>query len=281
MEADMRNEFAESAARRSGSKLLNYLCLAVAYFHFNLKAQLEYRAAFFSQALAMFVNDCLWLAYFVMLFDRYPVVKGWHAQDVATLWAVTAAGFGIAHFLFGNTLGLARIIAVGELDTWLLYPRALLPHLILGRMNASAFGDAVFGYAVYLVIVRPDLPHFLMFAMLTFSVALLFLGFSVLTGSLSFYLGNADTLSENWRGALIAFSTYPTELFGGKVRLILFTVIPAAFVSGFPVEALRHLSLVHAGCSLAGALAVLGVGVLVFHHGLRRYESGSMVAMRG
>src|SRR5262245_25096321 len=124
------------------NKLLNYLSLAVAYLRFNVKAQLEYRTAFASQAIAMFVNDCFWLAYFVMFFDRFPVIRGWGAADVATLWAVTAAGFGIGHCLFGNSLSIARIIANGELDTWLLYPRALLPHIVLGRMNASAFGDA-------------------------------------------------------------------------------------------------------------------------------------------
>lgn len=261
--------------------LFNYLGLAAAYVRFNVKSQLEYRAAFLSQSIAMFINDLAWLAYFVMFFERFPVKPGWHAADVATLWAVTAAGFGIGHCLFGNSLALARIIANGELDVWLLYPRALLPHVVLGRMNASSFGDAVFGYVVYIVVVRPDMPHMLLFTLLTFSVALLFLGFSVLTGSLSFYVGNGDSLSEGWRNALIAFSTYPTDLFDGKVKLLLFTLIPAAYVSGFPVVALQQLSLLHAAYSLAGALAVVAVAALVFSHGLRRYESGNMVAMRG
>ncbi|MBK9143297.1 MAG: ABC-2 family transporter protein [Candidatus Melainabacteria bacterium] len=262
-------------------KLANYLDLAYSYFGFNLKAKLEYRGAFICQVTAMFVNDCIWLAYFVMVFDHYPVVPGWTSADVATLWAVTAAGFGIAHCLFGNTLELARIIALGGLDVWLLYPRALLPHLVLGKMSASSLGDALFGYAVYILFLRPDWQHLLLFTVLTMSVAVLFLGFSVLSGSLSFYLGNSETLSESWRNALIAFSTYPLDLFDGKVRLLLFTVIPAAFVSGYPVEALRKMSLVDAWYSLLGALLVLGLAIVVFHHGLRRYESGNMVAMRG
>ncbi len=263
------------------NKLSNYLHLASAYLRFNVKSQLEYRTAFISQSVAMFINDCFWLAYFVMLFDRFPIVRGWHAEDVATLWAVTAAGFGIGHCLFGNSLSLARIITNGELDTWLLYPRALLPHIVLGRMSASSFGDAVFGYVVYLLVVRPDLPHMVLFTALTFSVALLFLGFSVLTGSVSFYVGNGESLSESWRNALIAFSTYPTDLFDGKVKLLLFTLIPAAFISGFPVEALQKMSLLHAAYSLGGALAVVAVAVFVFNHGLKRYESGNMVALRG
>lgn len=263
------------------NKLLNYLDLALAYFKFNFKAQLEYRAAFVSQSLAMFLNDCFWLAYFIMFFDKFTVLPGWHAEDVATLWAVTAAGFGLGHSLFGNSLTLARMIADGELDGWLLYPRALLPHIVLGKMNASSFGDAVFGYVVYFVIVKPDVPHVLLFIALTFSVALLFVGFSVLSGSLSFFIGNGESLSDGWRNALIAFTTYPPDLFDGKTRLILYTLIPAAFVSGFPVQALRELSLLHAAYSFLGALFVVAVAVIVFHYGLKRYESGNMVAMRG
>ncbi|HEY9789762.1 MAG TPA: ABC-2 family transporter protein [Candidatus Obscuribacterales bacterium] len=263
------------------NKLLNYLALAGAYFRLNLKAQFEYRFAFISQAVAMFVNDCIWLVYFILFFDKFPVLNGWHAADVATLWAVTAAGFGIAHAFFGNALWLPGIIVRGELDTWLLYPRALLPHLVLGRISPSAFGDAIFGYIVYIAIVHPDLPHFLLFTLMTFTIALLFVGFSVATGSLGFYLGNAESLAEHWRGSLIAFSTYPMGMFKGNVRLLLYTVVPAGFVSGFPIDALQKMSLLHAAYSLGGALLAVALAVVVFYHGLSRYESGNMVAMRG
>lgn len=262
-------------------KLLNYLELASAYVCFNIRAQWEYRTAFLSQAVAMFVNDCIWLAYFAMLFHHFPIIHGWRTTDVAILWAVTAAGFGLAHGFFGNALQLAALIARGELDVWLLYPRALLPHLILGRMNPSAIGDAVFGYIIYIVFVHPDLPHFLLFSLLTFSVAMVLLGVSITAGSLSFFFGNAETLAENWRSSVIAFSTYPTALFEGKVKLLMFTVIPAAFISGFPIQALQQMSLLHAAYSLAGALTIVSLSVVVFYRGLRHYESGNIVALRG
>ena len=134
---------------------------------------------------------------------------------------------------------------------------------------------------MYLIFVRPNLEHFLLFTLLVISVAVLFLGFSVLTGSLAFFLGNAAQLSEQWRFALITFSTYPMVLFDGPVKFVLFTVIPAGFVSGLPIEALRGMNLGFAGLAVLGSLAVLMAGVLVFHLGLRRYESGNLLEMRG
>ncbi len=263
------------------NKLMNYLQLAGAYVCLNWKIQLEYRGAFISQVVAMFLNDAIWVAFWTLFFNRFQVINGWGTSDVITLWAISAAGFGIAHAICGNALFLPGIIARGELDVWMLYPRALLPHLVMGKMSATSVGDAIFGYAVYLAFVRPDLPHFLLFTVLTLSVAVLFVGFSVLTGCLSFFVGNAESLSTQWRFAMITFSTYPAGLFKGGAKLLIFTLIPAGFVSHFPIEALRKLSLIDAGLAFAGSLAVVAVAVSVFYFGLNRYESGNSLAMRG
>jgi ABC-2 type transport system permease protein len=263
------------------ARIRNYLGLAVAYTRLNLSAQLEYRGAFITQVAAMFLNDGVWVVFWMLFFTRFPVLRGWSLDDVITLWALSAAGFGLAHAIYGNALQLAGVIARGQLDAWMLYPRALLPHLLLGRMNATAWGDALFGYAVYLALVQPNLTHFVLFVGLTISTALVFVGFSVFVGSLSFFLGDASSLAEQWRGAVITFSTYPAVLFEGVVKLLLFTLLPAGFVSYLPVQALRDLSLADAGLALAGACGVLAAGVALFYLGLRRYESGNLMEMRG
>jgi ABC-2 type transport system permease protein len=276
MEADM------TAALAKRFKLVwGYAGLAAAYTRLNFNAQLEYRGAFLSQVAAMFINDGMWLAFWSLFFTRFQVLRGWNVNDVITLWAVTASGFGLAYGVFGNTLSLARLIAQGQLDVWMLYPRALLPHLLLGKMSATAWGDALFGYVVYVIFVRPDPLHFLMFAGLSVSTAIVFVGFGVVAGSLSFYLGNATTLARQWFNAMITFTTYPAILFEGLVKLLLFTLIPAAIVSYLPVEALRQLSPGHALLALLGAFALLAISAGVFYHGLRRYESGNLTEMRG
>jgi ABC-2 type transport system permease protein len=221
-------------------KLADYLQLAAAYTRLNLGAQLEYRGAFFSQVFAMFVNDIAWVLFWTFFFSRFPVLHGWNLNDVLLLWAVTASGFGIAYSLMGNAHQLAPLIVNGELDIWMSHPRAVLPHLLLGRSIPSAWGDAMFGYAVFIAIIGPSLGELAMFAVLTVIVAVTFVGLGVLAGSLSFYIGNASSLADEWKFAVISFSTYPPSLFDGVVKLLLFTVIPAGFVSYIPVEALRQ-----------------------------------------
>lgn len=259
----------------------DFIGLVIAYTRLNLAAQLEYRAAFFSQVIAMFLNDGVWVTFWVLFFSRFEVLQGWSVHDVITVWAVTASGFGLATAVCGNAIGLARLIAQGQLDSWMLYPRALLPHVLIGRMSATAWGDALFGFVVYILFVRPDVGHLLLFTALAISTSFLFIGFLVTAGSLSFYMGNAAPLAEQWFFGLITFSTYPAVIFDGAIKLLLFTLIPAGFVSYLPVEALRTLLPEHGILALVGSLVVLAVGVAVFYHGLRRYESGNLMEMRG
>lgn len=263
------------------SRLVNYLGLAIAYIRLNWNAQLEYRGAFLSQMVAMLLNNLMWVAFWVLFFTRFPVLRGWTVEDIVTLWAIASAGFGLAHAIYGNALRLAALITQGQLDVWMLYPRLLLPHLLLGQMNATSWGDLLFGYGAYIGFVHPDVIHFIWFVGLTVSVAALFVGFSVVTGSLSFYLGNASVLGEQWRFAMLTFSTYPGTLFEGGIKIVLYTLIPAGFVTYLPIEALRSLSQIHAAWTVFGSLMILGIGIAVFYHGLRRYESGNLIDMRG
>jgi ABC-2 type transport system permease protein len=162
----------------------------------------------------------------------------------------------------------------------MLYPRALLPHLGPGQNECDGRGRFGFGYITYVLLVRPDCAHFALFVLLTLSVAMLFVGFNLIRGSLAFFVGNAEVLSEQWFFSMITFSTYPSSLFDGWVKLVLYTLIPAGFVSGLPVEALKHFDLTCAALALAGAFAMLLVGIFCFYLGLNHYQSGNLIEMR-
>ena len=79
---------------------------------------------------------------------------------------------------------------------------------------------------------------------------------------------------------MVTFSIYPETLFGGGVRLLLYTLIPAAF-SGFLPARLAHQPSLHAAASaIGGALCVVASALVIFQRGLRRYESGNQIGVR-
>ncbi|MFI4963450.1 MAG: ABC-2 family transporter protein, partial [Legionellales bacterium] len=205
-------------------KLFSYLSLVAAYIRLNLKSELEYRVAFLTQVGGMAINDCIWIIFWCFFFSRFPVVKGWTSVDVVMLWAVSATGFGISDCLFCNARYLAHVINRGQLDTWLVYPRRALPHLILEWFGTNSLGDIIFGFGSFCLFTHPSLARMLFFILLSISAAATVLAVRILSGSLAFFLGNAQPLSEQWENAVLTFSTYPGGLFQGATKLVLFTL---------------------------------------------------------
>jgi len=98
--------------------------------------------------------------------------------------------------------------------------------------------------------------------------------------SLAFWLGDAEGLAQELWGALINFSTYPTVIFKGAVKVLLFTVLPAGFIAYVPVELLRQFRWSWLGGVLGFAALMVVDSTAMFRAGLRRYESGNLIAAR-
>lgn len=264
----------------AGDGLRSRFRLLRVYLLTNIQIQLEYRASFVSLVLGMFINDGLWLAFWTLYFTRFPVVNGWGRQDVMLLWAVMTFGYGIAMGLFGNTAYISELIAQGQLDYYLALPQRVLSHLLISRINVPMLGDILFGSAVFLFLTNPTWERALIFIVVSLCAAAVFLAYNVTVQSLAFYLGSAEMLSSQLGMALVSFSSYPPGIFRGAAKVLLYTVVPAAFVGALPVSLIRQFS-----WPLLGALLAVSGGALLgarwfFYRGLSRYESGNLMVMR-
>jgi ABC-2 type transport system permease protein len=221
------------------------------------------------------------LFFWWVLFERLPSLRGWDLTQVVALYGVMATGFGLATVVCGNATRLAWIVASGDLDYYLALPADPLVHLLVSRMSLPAWGDALFGLLAFLAIAPgrwAQLPLFLLLSLIT---AAIFVAFAVLTGSLAFWLGTAQNLAMQLNNALLTFGLYPVDVFPPLVRALLYTLIPAAFVGSIPVGLLTDFCWARLAGLVAFATALLLVARLVFAWGLRRYESGNLVRVRG
>ena len=255
--------------------------LVLGYLRHNLMSAMAYRGAFFLQVFGMILNNSMLLFFWWVLFSQLPTLRGWDLNQVMTLYGILAFGFGLANVVCGNAFLVARAIVRGDLDYYLALPADPLVHLLVSRMSLSAWGDMIFGLALYL-IASPDrwrsLPLFLLLGGL---VGLIFVAFSVLVSSLAFWIGNADSLAGQAINALLSFGLYPVEIFPGTVQWILYTLIPAAFVGSMPAGLLSAFSWERLALLVAFTAGLMLAASLVFRWGLRRYESGNLVIVRG
>jgi ABC-2 type transport system permease protein len=251
------------------------------YLRHNLMSAMAYRGAFLLQVFGMVLNDAMLLFFWWLLFTRLPTLRGWTLTQVITLYGVVAFGFGAATVVCGNAFLVARIIVRGDLDYYLALPADPLVHLLVSRMSLPSWGDVVFGLLVFLIAAPgrwSSLPLFLLLGLL---VGLIFVAFSVLVGSLAFWVGNADNLASQAINAMLTFSLYPVEIFPGAVQWLLYTLIPAALVGSLPAGLLSDFSWHRLGILVAFTAGIVLAARTVFRWGLRRYESGNLVTVRG
>ena len=244
----------------------------------NLASAMEYRASFITQIVGMFLNNGIYFIFWLLFFDKFGAVRGYDINQIYLLFAIVALGFGLGTMFAGNTgASLAGLIAQGRLDYYLPLPRNLLLHIIFSRMSISAIGDVTFGLVAYLFTGRFHPVEIILFLLTSLLAASLYVGYGVLVGSMAFFMGNAQHFSMQASNALITFALYPNTLFAGGTRLLLYTLIPAAFVGAMPVEVVTGRDWRLLLWLAAGAAFFCTLGALVFYTGLRRYESGSAI----
>jgi ABC-2 type transport system permease protein len=228
----------------------------------------------------MMASDSLWLFFWWSFFRQFPLENGWQSSNIIVIWAVTACGFGMGMSVFGNAPRLAALIMNGGLDAYLCMPRYVLLHACVSASDPTSWGDFIFGISAFVLLLRPDMLHFGLFLLLSVQVGLILIAFAVIIGSLAFFLGNTEGLTQQLVGTLITFSTYPINIFSGVVKLMLFTLIPAGFISFVPLQLLQHFSWPLFLGMIGFTALIVSVAVGIFELGLRRYESGNLLGMQ-
>lgn len=246
----------------------------------NLAGAMEFRMSFILTAGMMVINNVVWIMFWGLYFGRFPVLNGWELRDVMMLWAIAAGGFGVMATFFGNAMRISNLIATGQLDIYLTQPKPVLLHVLISRMSVSAIGDVLFALIIYVAFGDKSVFGLMKFGLAMVLSTLIFLFFTIIVNCLAFWLGNAEGLSFQLFNALLTFTTYPTSIFRGFGKIVLFTVVPAGFISYLPIGLLRQADIPFISGAIAVTIVLCLGGIYLFYRGLRRYESGNMMGLR-
>lgn len=229
------------------------------------------------QVIGMMLNDFFYFIIWIIFFDQFQEVNGWGLNDMYVTFGILASAVGLAELLFGNAFTLSDIINTGRLDYYLSLPRPVLLHTVSSRMLIVGLGDLCYGYLSYTFSGSFSWDGLLRFTLATFLASVIFTAFLVLIQSLAFWMGMISNLTNFVFNAVITFGIYPITLFDNYAKLILFTVIPAAFIGAIPADFILSFSWQSLAELLGGAVIFLLIAVSVFRLGLKRYESGSAI----
>jgi ABC-2 type transport system permease protein len=253
----------------------NTIVFARALSATNLKAAVALRGAFLIQVVFMALNNFTFFVFWWALMRRVPSLRGWQIGDVEVLFGIVAAAFGLTVALAGGVRYLGRFITDGDLDTLLTQPKPVLVHALGLRLQPSGFGDLLSGMLFLAWSGHVSWRTAPFVALAIGASAVIFLACGIIFFSLAFWLGRVETVARQLWELLITFSLYPEPLFGGALRLALFTILPAGFIGYVPVRLVRSPSMGELSVLFMAAAGYLALANGVFQRGLGRYASGS------
>lgn len=247
----------------------------------SLRAAVALRGAFLIELTFMALNNLIFFTFWWALFLRVPNIRGFDLADVAVLFGLVAVSYGLHVVLAGGASELGRMIVDGELDTYLTRPKPALVAVLGSRSRASGMGDIASGLVLIVGFGR------LSWSSLPWSVLAVAVSTVILTATvtsffcLAFYLGQVRALVQLAFEMLLNFSLYPKVLFGGLIKGLMFTVIPAAYVGHLPASLVRTPSVLSALLLVLIACVYWFGACLLFRRGLERYNSGSRCGLVG
>ena len=216
----------------------------------------------------------------VRLFNN---LGGFNMWQIFILYSIDLLAYALANMFlqpFWSTYGL---IARGELDEYLTKPVYVLPFIMakgfqLGYIAHISLSVAVLvvSFTMLKMVVTPALLLILIFSILC--GVCIYMVFGSIPGFLAFWLGNTDNLRNLIGFTIRNVTTYPLSIYPTFIRLLFTVCIPYAFINYYPTLTILDMisdtkKLLY--LSLAGIIALLCIVlmVLVFHKGLKRYES--------
>jgi ABC-2 type transport system permease protein len=103
---------------------------------------------------------------------------------------------------------------------------------------------------------------------------------TVAAHTLTFLWGDASAIGNLVMEFFINFSIYPNKIQAAPVRAIMYSVIPVGLAVHTPLALLRSFSWPAAVAAFGGVALYCAAAFRFFYVGLKRYESGNMIATR-
>lgn len=263
------------------STVAKYWRFLIAQWQVNLSSAMAYRQSFLMQSTFMLLNDIFLLFFWWVLLQVVPDIGGADMSQIWLLFGLSAGGYGLLVVLFGNTFNLSRLISEGQLDYYLALPKNTLLHVLVSQTNFSGLGDLVFGLAIGAMGCLANGASYLLFLFFLLTSAAILGAFVVIVQSMAFFMGRSEAVSQQVSQSILSLSMYPGGIYRGFSRFLITFIIPAGLMVHLPVDTLLHYRPRTAALVLLAAVSLWLLAVLVFQAGLRRYESGNQLVMRG
>lgn len=256
--------------------LLRFLWLSLLT---NLRLTLSFRIAFFLTIGITILKQLLFLIAWKYFFVKYKIIQGWNFTDMLFMNSIVCFSIGFVESFFYGLKDLPRLIESNQLDTFLLQPKNIILNIALSKGDMSSFGEIVSGiiliaYSGYLI------NSFLAVVIILISSIFFMCALLIYLSCIAFFMRNSYEFIRELNINANIVASQPNAAYRGILKMITLTILPVAFLSYFPVEHLRTGLWYYLVISMLGTAIFFWFACKLFKIGLKRYESGNMIAYR-
>lgn len=251
------------------------------YFLFmknNFKIVFEYKTSFLIQAFAMLISNTSFFLVWYFIFDRFGTFSWFNFYDYLILFDTLLFNFCFVHIFFWWYSNIATWATNWTLDNFLLMPKWVLSKLLAYWMPSSIFWDLINAFLIPLFV--PGFTFFMFLKVLYFSFiwSFVFLGFMIISTSLSFFTWSSKEISRALFELILWPWNYPEKIFEWTfLKLLFVTVIPVYYTFYLPFNLVRHFEWKWFIILHLSAIFFMWIWYIIFYKWLKRYESGNLI----
>ncbi len=244
-------------------------------FKKNIRVHMEYKESFLAWLLVSLGWAAVFMMFWYVIFQKIPSINGWTFAGSMLMLGYVELAQVFWSMLF-ESYDIPEKIVVGELDSYLARPIAILPSLWARGSDISAVMNLI-PASIYFYLALQEIP------LANFMVGLIyaFAGFAILgsielsLASLSFWFGRVREVLNLFFNALFAQVQFPIAIYPPLWKLLFCIVIPTGLMQSVPAQvALDPASLPENLVILVPMLVGwIFVASIMWKEGLKRYES--------
>ncbi len=260
---------------------MNQLRLFGVYFRINVLGEVAYRVNFYVQLFQSLLELATALAGLAVVFTYTGDLRGWTPDEMLALVGV--------YFMAGGAIGLVIepsleqfITAVrdGSLDFTLTKPEdaqllASIQTVNIWKLIDVVMGAAVLGSALARLGEKIGAGQAVLFGAMALAGLVIIYSFWLILATLSFWFVRVENILVIFQSMYEA-GRWPISLYPGWLRFALTFIVPVAFATTIPAEALTgRLSVETVLGAIALAVFLATVSRLFWRIGIRHYSGAS------
>ncbi len=258
-----------------------YLRLLGIFYRTTFETELEYRLNFWSN-IGLSVFWLIWAALSVRVyFVHADTIAGWRYEELLIVMGLFFAMNGYRQMVLEPNLSrMSEYVRLGTLDYILTKPVDSQFLVSFRNLGIYTWGDPLLGLglvalALWRLRYAPSALDLLQFALLLLAGAVLLYALNLIIQTFTIWLVSLREADSIVQGVLET-GRFPVTFYQGWLRVFLTFVIPVAFMTTFPAQALLgRVAPWVTPLALLLAAATLTLSAWFWHFALRHYTGAS------